>query len=105
MRAFASEVNPEKFIFYYFECTQENGIYVQNFVVVQSVCSQCQKKSITEKAKYYNCGSRCHLCDKYDKKEKEWERNPCDTCSYRQVIFNGSQTGVNFCKWLISEQH
>ena len=43
VRAFASEIKPEKFIFYDFECTQENGIHVPNFVVAHSVCSQCEK--------------------------------------------------------------
>ena len=71
MRAFASEVNPEKFIFYDFECTQENGIHVPNFVVAQGVCSHCEKSLSLKKLSVYNCGSRCHLCDKYDKKEQK----------------------------------
>ena len=53
--------------------------------------------------KYY--GSRCNLCDKFNKKENEWEMNPCKGCGKRQNIFKGSQTRIEFCQWLISEQH
>ena len=105
MRAIAPTVEPEKFIFYDFECTQENGKHVPNFVVAQSICSHCEKQPITEKSVCYECGSRCNICDKYDVKEKEWERNPCVGCGKRQVIFKGPNTKREFCQWLISEQH
>ena len=63
------------------------------------------KKVYYRRKKCFICGSRCNLCDKYDNKEKEWERNPCEGCGYRQVIFSGPDTSEKFCKWLISEQH
>ena len=105
MRAFSSDLKPDKFIFYDFECTQENGKHTPNFVVAQSICTHCESKPITSEATCNNCGSRCQLCDKFDKKEKEWERNPCPGCGKRQMIFKGPQTQLEFCKWLISEQH
>ena len=37
LRAKSSDIEPEKFIFYDFECTQENGNHVPNFVVAQSI--------------------------------------------------------------------
>ena len=105
MRAFSSDLKPDKFIFYDFECTQENGKHTPNFVVAQSICTHCESKAITSEATCNNCGSRCQLCDKFDKKEKEWERNPCPGCGKRQMIFKGPRTQIEFCKWLISEQH
>ena len=50
MRAFTSDVDPEKFIFYDFECTQEEGKHVPNFVVAHSICNSCEKESITHEA-------------------------------------------------------
>ena len=38
LRAKSSDIEPEKFIFYDFECTQESGNHVPNFVVAQSIC-------------------------------------------------------------------
>ena len=105
MRGMTPSIEPENFIFHDFECTQENGEHVPNFVVAQSICSHCEKEPITEKSVCHECGSRCNICDKYDNKEKEWERNPCIGCGKRQVIFKGSNTKREFCQWLISEQH
>ena len=105
MRAFTSEVMPDKFIFYDFECTQDKGEHVPNFVVAHCICSNCESEPITPDSKCKECGSRCELCNKFDKKEKEWERNPCEGCGNRQVIFRGTETKENFCKWLINEQH
>ena len=105
MRSFASDLNPDKFIFYDFECTQETGKHQPNFVVVHSICSQCEDEHVTDKATCKNCGSRCMLCNKFNEKEKEWERDPCTGCGKRQVIFSGPDTKNQFCKWFISKQH
>ena len=104
MRAFTSEVMPDKFIFCDFECTQDKGEHVPNFVVAYCICSNCESEPITPDSKCKECGSRCELCNKFDKK-KEWERNPCEGCGNRQVIFKGTETKEKFCKWLINEQH
>ena len=105
MRAFTSEVNPQKFIFYDFECVQESGTHSPNFVVAHSICPKCESEPVTSDATCSNCGSRCPKCDQFDEKEQEWERYPCKGCGKRQVIFSGKETCYNFCKWLISEQH
>ena len=97
--AFSFDLKPDKFIFYDFECTQENGRHTPNFVVAQSICSHCESKPITSEATCNNCGSICQLCGKFDKKEKEWERNPCPGCGKRQMIFKGPQTQIEFCKF------
>ena len=68
LRAKSSDIEPEKFIFYDFECTQENGNHVPNFVVAQSICPKCEDDPITEKATCNNCGSRCTFCDKFNKR-------------------------------------
>ena len=105
MRNFASDLQPEKFIFYDFECTQENGKHEPNFVVAQSICSRCEDKPVTLTAICYTCGSRCEFCDQFNEQEKEWEKYPCKGCGKRQVIFKGTDTKNLFCKWLISNQH
>lgn len=105
MRATSSDLEPSKFIFYDFECKQENDIHVPNFVVAQTICSNCESEGVTEHSKCNNCGVRCSMCDKYNKKEKEFERYPCENCGFRQIIFQGENTQNNFCKWLISEQN
>ena len=105
MRNFTSDIQPDKFIFYDFECTQEGGKHEPNFVVAHSICSQCEDNPVTATATCKNCGSRCMLCDKFNEKEKDWEKDPCKGCGKRQVIFRGPETKTLFCKWLIHKQH
>ena len=105
MRSHASDLNPDKFIFYDFECNQETGKHEPNFAVAQSICSQCEDNPVTSTATCKNCGSRCMLCNQFNEREKEWERDPCRGCGKRQVIFRGPDTKTLFCKWLISNQH
>ena len=105
MRSSTSDVHPDKFIFYDFECTQENGKHIPNFVVAHSICSNCEDNPVTPDATCNNCGSRCSVCDKFNEKEHEWERYPCAGCGKRQIIFSGSNTKEDFCKWLIHSQH
>ena len=64
-----------------------------------------KKKSITEENKCFNCGSRCNCVTNMTTKKMSGERNSCEGCGYRQVIFSGPDTSEKFCKWLISEQH
>ena len=101
MRNFTSDIQPDKFIFYDFECTQESGKHEPNFVVAHSICSQCEDNPVTATATCKKCGSRCMLCDKFNEKEKDWEKDPCKGCGKRQVIFRGPETKTLFCKWLI----
>ena len=103
MRSFTSDLNPDKFIFYDFECTQVDGKHKPNFVVAHSICSDCEDNPVNSLSTCNNCGSRCILCDQFNEQEKEFERYPCDDCGKRQVIFKGSNTQHEFCKWLISK--
>ena len=73
MRSSAKDLNPDKFIFYDFECTQESGKHEPNFVVAHSIRSQCEDNPVTSTATCKNCGSRCVLCEKFNEKEKDWE--------------------------------
>ena len=105
MRSVTSDVNPEKFIFYDFECTQETGKHVPNFVVAHSICNMCEDTPVTDTATCKNCGSRCMICEGFNKQENDFENDPCQGCGKRQVIFSGPNTKNDFCKWLISKQH
>ena len=44
---------------------------------------------VDENAKCTNFGSRCDVCDKYNKTAKELEKDLCSGCGKRQVIFSG----------------
>ena len=63
MRLATSDLKPEKFIFYDFECTQEGGKHEPNFVVAHSICSMCEDNPVTETATCKYCGLRCMLCE------------------------------------------
>ena len=43
--------------------------------------------------------------EKFNKKENEYERNPCIGCGQRQKIFQGKDTTKEFCDWLIDEKN
>ena len=47
LRAFSSDLEPDKFIFYDFEYTQEEGKHEPNFVVAHSICNTCEKEPVT----------------------------------------------------------
>ena len=80
LRAFSSDLEPDKFRFYYFECTQEEAKHEPNAVVADSICNTCEKEPVTAQSTCKKWGSHCQLCDKFNKKENEWERNPCPGC-------------------------
>ena len=105
MRCLHSKVNNlqlDKFIYYDFECTQENGEHIPNLVVSQSVCSLCEKVEKLENCE--SCGSRCSNCSKLEK--GDYVMKPClNTCGQREKVFKGKECKNNFCKWLISDQH
>lgn len=107
MRALSPDSNSDKFIFYDFECQQDNekGVHIPNLVVAHSVCKKCEHDPVTPNSTCNNCGSRCKLCGKFNKKLKEWEKYPCTNCGKRQVIFSGPNTQDKFGEWLINETH
>ena len=105
MRSFTSDLSPDQFIFYDFECTQVDGKHKPNFVVAHSICTTCEDSPVTSESTCNNCGSRCMICDKFNKDENEFERYPSVGCGKRQMIFKGLNTQEEFCKWLISTQH
>ena len=71
LRSNSSDEEPQKFIFYDFECTQEDEKHVPNFVVTQSICPTCEEDPVTEESTCNKCGSRCTLCSKFNKEENE----------------------------------
>ena len=73
MRSFTSDLDPDKFIFYDFECTQVDGKHRPTFVVAHSICNECEDDPVTSKSTCKNCGSRCIICDQNNEQEKEFE--------------------------------
>ena len=87
----------KRFIFFDFEARQENGKHIANFVIAQSVCSDCESHSLD---KCNTCGSRCSACDRWDNKLNEFADMPCKNCAQREVKFEGDDTSTLFGKWL-----
>ena len=96
---------PRKLIFYDFECQQQTDVHVPNLVVVQTVCDQCEGDEVDSQSKCSFCGSRCKTCGVWNTKEKEFEKYPCHTCGFRQVIFKGPNTSEEFCEWLLAKHN
>jgi hypothetical protein len=109
--------NPDKFIFYDFECTQETGKHIPNLVVAQSACSSCENVLLTPDSKCVHCGSSCDQCRKAvmdavkNWTKEDWEHRSLDEellhdyCGFRQKIFQGRNTLKEFCEWLFAHQH
>ena len=108
MRSISSKSHVvQKFIFYDFECQQQDNVHTPNFVVAHTVCPACEDFPVTPTSKCDVCGDRCDLCSAFNRKENEYEHLPCDNgvCALREKIYSGPDTGEDFCKWLISDQH
>ena len=89
-----------KYIFFYFECTQEHDTPVPNYVVAEMVCEQCEKAPVTGDSTCSSCGHRCPACDKWDRKGNKYVKKPCIGCGKRRVIFEGENTKKLFGSWL-----
>jgi len=105
MRAVSSSNSPQRFIFYDFECTQDEGEHIPNYVVAHSICPDCEDNPVTPKATCDSCGHRCFLCNELDSKTGKFVRDPCKNCGKREVVFSGKHTAGDFCRWLIDDQH
>ena len=107
MRSIEPDERDDKFIFYDFECQQDNELnqHIPNYVVSHSTCDECEKNEVTSNSKCYKCGSRCDMCNRYNSELKEYEKMPCNDCGFRQVIFSGADTKEDFCKWLFTKSH
>ena len=107
MRSIEPDEREDKFIFYDFECQQDNELnqHIPNYVVSHSTCDECEKNEVTSNSKCYKCGSRCDMCNQYNSELKEYEKMPCNDCGFRQVIFSGADTKEDFCKWLFTKSH
>ena len=64
MRSIEPEDRSDKFIFYDFECQQDNPQkeHIPNYVVSHSSCDECEKYEVSSDSKCYSCGSRCDMC-------------------------------------------
>ena len=75
MRSIEPEDRSDKFIFYDFECQQDNPQkeHIPNYVVSHSSCDECEKYEVCSDSKCYRCGSRCDMCNQYNSELKEYE--------------------------------
>jgi G:T-mismatch repair DNA endonuclease (very short patch repair protein) len=108
MRSISSRnLRVKRFIFYDFECTQnENDTHIPNLVVAQSCCEDCEH-SYNDSRFCNTCGTRCSRCDQWSNKTQEFERYPCDndSCGLKEVVFRGLDVTQTFGDWLFSRQH
>ena len=72
----------KKYIFFDFECMQDTGIHIPNFVHATWECSDCMDSG--------NTVQHCERC------------GPCDN---RHVTFEGPNTVIEFSKWLFSPEN
>ena len=79
----SSAVKKPLFIFFDFECKQDTGVHIQNYCIAQRACD-------------------LHVCI-----DKPLDFH-CSTCSEfeegREVIFQGEETLIEFCKWFFPKQ-
>ena len=105
LRSIEPEDKNDKFIFYDFECQQDNEKKqnIPTYVVSQSSCNECEEEKCNSYSKMLQCGSRCDMCNQYNKELKEYERMPCDGCGLdRRYSVVPVQRKI-FCKWLFTE--
>ena len=91
-----------RFVFFDFECRQDGGTHIPNFVVAQTVCSDCEDSEVTANSECATCGDRCELCSKWDAKKNEYKNAPCHGCGKRQIVFQGDNTRDVFGAWLFN---
>ena len=85
------------------EITCGKQIHEANFVVAQKCCDSCKDSPINVKCN--QCGNRCSQCNKYDRNEQTFVKQPCDTCGQREVVFEGDNVAEEFGEWLFNIQH
>ena len=105
MRAISSEKKKTagKFLFYDYECTQEENVHIPILIVVHSVCEKCMDKNVK---RCYYCGSRCNKCGIKRSKKGYFANAPCRfTCGKREKIFYGKGCNKKFCQWMIHKSH
>ena len=72
--------------------------HAPNSVVATTVCEMCiDEKDFSPDSKCAYCGTRCDICDKFDKKENCYEKTPL-----REIVFSSDNTKHDFGKGLFS---
>ncbi|XP_045168552.2 uncharacterized protein LOC123531553 [Mercenaria mercenaria] len=94
--------NAKSFIFFYFECTQEDIVQCKEGYNpdVFGKCQNCLKATCgvyEHKPNLCVAQKVCTVCmDKSDE---------CENCGPRELIFSGENTLNEFCQWLFSEDN
>ena len=106
----ASKNNNEmicRFIFYDFESMLlPSGNHEPNLVVAHSICENCcLDTGKTQYSKCSTCSHHCNVCSQWNNKINQFEKEHCEKCSQREMIFRGKNTVKDFCQWLFSSQH
>ena len=96
-----------RFIFYDIESLiddGENAEQIPNLIIAHSICETCcEITMVSPRDRCQDCGSRCERCDGRDR--STFKRPPCQTCGYREMIFQGPTCVTQFGQWLFSPQH
>ena len=98
LRRLQPKGSSENLIFFDFECTQNSGEHVPNFVVAHTTCSECIARPHTPTSTCGRCGNRCSMCN-------DLRKPPCAACGQREVVFKGENTKQEFGEWLFHKNH
>ena len=70
--------------------------HLVNFICMQTACTHCKDKKLSDDPKCSFCGVRCPICSR--RKKKEFEIEPCpNTCGFRERTFSGKTAIQDFC--------
>jgi len=105
MRATERKVPSLHHLYFDFECEQDSGQHIPNFLVAETTCDHCKDQVLDKEATCTYCGNGCDLCNKRGPKTKEFACAPCTGCGNRYVTFEGINCHQQFSEWLFTEQH
>ena len=83
-----------------------SGNHEPNLVVAHSICENCcLDTGKTQYSKCFTCGHHCNVCSQWNNKTNQFEKEPCEKCGQREMIFRGKNMVKDFCQWLFSSQY
>lgn len=70
-----------------------SGNHQPNLVVAHSICEKCSWDTVeTQYSKCSTCGNHYNLCSQWHDMKIQFEKEPCEGCSQREMVFSGKIT-------------
>ena len=107
MQPITAEDNTEtfKYIFFDFECMQDDRIECEKGFTKDNVtgkCIHCKKSTCGSLQHLPNCCVAQKVCEKCVNQDMSYH---CTACGERQVVFTGPSTTESFGKWLFTKKN